>query len=111
MRDWDIGLPEYWGKLGHFAMAQRAVALLAPGPLRAFLETNLDAIKANVDRLDPEITRALREDAKAAAPAQAQASSGASEWIRLMTACSCASIILPTRMKPFRMRCSFLQKL
>lgn len=53
VRDWDIGLPEYWGKLGHFAMAQRAVALIAPGPLRAFMEANLDAITCRVQGYSP----------------------------------------------------------
>ncbi|MBM3499393.1 MAG: hypothetical protein FJX74_12065 [Armatimonadetes bacterium] len=44
VRDWGISLPPYWGKLGHFAIAQTAVGLLAATTLHPLLQANLDRI-------------------------------------------------------------------
>ncbi|KPL25461.1 MAG: hypothetical protein AMJ75_01050 [Phycisphaerae bacterium SM1_79] len=49
VRDWDIGLPEYWGKLGHFAIAQMAISLLTTRQLKTLMEANLSRITYPLD--------------------------------------------------------------
>lgn len=43
IRDWDIGHTEYWGKLGHFAIAQVAVSILS-GKLKTLMTKNLSRV-------------------------------------------------------------------
>lgn len=44
VRDWGLGFPEYWGKLGHFAIAQAAASLISDANLKALLDANLSRI-------------------------------------------------------------------
>jgi hypothetical protein len=40
IRDWNIGLSEYWGKVGHFKIAAKACALVAAPKLKELLMAN-----------------------------------------------------------------------
>ena len=44
IRDWNIGFPEYWGAVGHYTIAGKAIDLLADGPLKNWMNANRDLI-------------------------------------------------------------------
>ncbi|WP_309894983.1 hypothetical protein [Archangium sp.] len=44
IRDWDIGLPEYWGKVGHYKVGGTAVGLVSDAKLSRLLVANAERI-------------------------------------------------------------------
>lgn len=47
VRDWNVGQPEYWGAVGHYAIAEKAIELLqksSSGTLEKLLQANLQNI-------------------------------------------------------------------
>ncbi|MGE5345551.1 MAG: hypothetical protein ACM3JH_06330 [Acidithiobacillales bacterium] len=58
IRDWNVGLPYYWGALGHYTIAARACSAVA-GSLRTLLEANLDRITFPDANLTPKTFKGL----------------------------------------------------
>jgi len=44
VRDWNIGLPEYWGAVGHYTIAEKAIEALPNGALKNLMQANLGNI-------------------------------------------------------------------
>jgi len=44
IRDWNIGAPEYWGAVGHYTIAGKAIDLLPEGALKNWMILNRDLI-------------------------------------------------------------------
>jgi hypothetical protein len=44
LRDWNTGLPDYWGAVGHYSIASKAVDTIASANLKRLMTTNLDRI-------------------------------------------------------------------
>lgn len=44
IRDWNIGLPEYWGAVGHYTIANKACDAIANKNLKKLMQANLDRI-------------------------------------------------------------------
>jgi len=51
VRGWNIGLSEYWGKLGHYKIAAKACELVSNLKLRRLMRNNLDAIAFNDEKI------------------------------------------------------------
>ncbi|MGZ3458811.1 MAG: hypothetical protein ACXU86_09955 [Archangium sp.] len=51
IRDWDIGLSEYWGKVGHYKVGITACGLVSDKKLAHLLSVNADRIAANDDAI------------------------------------------------------------
>lgn len=58
VRDWNIGLPEYWGAMGHYTIAARACSFVE-GSLRTLMEANLERISYPDPRLRPSTFKGL----------------------------------------------------
>lgn len=52
VRDWNVGLPYYWGALGHYTIAARACSTVT-GSLKTLMEANLERITYPDARLVP----------------------------------------------------------
>jgi hypothetical protein len=44
LRDWNAGLPEYWGAVGHYSIASKAVDKITNANLKRLMTANLDRI-------------------------------------------------------------------
>jgi hypothetical protein len=44
IRDWNADQPDYWGAVGHYGIANKAIGKLPDGHLRTLMEANLDRI-------------------------------------------------------------------
>lgn len=44
VRDWNTGLPEYWGAVGHYSIASKAVDRIRNGNLKRLMTANLERI-------------------------------------------------------------------
>ena len=44
VRDWNIGLPEYWGAVGHYTIANKAIAAIRNKRLKKLMDANLERI-------------------------------------------------------------------
>lgn len=44
LRDWNIGLPEYWGAVGHYSIAGKAIDEIRSARLKRLMTANLDRI-------------------------------------------------------------------
>lgn len=44
VRDWNIGLPQYWGAVGHYSIASQAMAKVRNANLKRLMDANLDRI-------------------------------------------------------------------
>jgi hypothetical protein len=51
VRNWNTGYSEYWGKLGHYKIAQKACSLVSDHKLKKLLENNLKFIAFSDDDL------------------------------------------------------------
>ncbi len=58
IRDWNVGLPYYWGALGHYTIAARACSAVS-GPLRTLMEANLERISYSDAQLAPKTFQGL----------------------------------------------------
>lgn len=52
VRDWNIGLPEYWGALGHYSIATFACGFVT-GRLKTLMGKNVDRVSYPPSRLEP----------------------------------------------------------
>ena len=48
VREWNTGLPEYWGAVGHYSIANKACGVLQNANLRKLMANNLDIITFDV---------------------------------------------------------------
>ena len=48
VRDWNIGLPDYWGAVGHYGIASKAIDALPAGKLKTLMSANLKRISYDV---------------------------------------------------------------
>jgi hypothetical protein len=48
VRDWNTGLPEYWGAVGHYSIASKAVDRIRNGKLKRLMTANLERISFNL---------------------------------------------------------------
>jgi len=62
VRDWNTGLPWYWGAMGHYTIAARACTTVT-GSLRTLMEANLERISYPDDRLKRSTFRGLSKRA------------------------------------------------
>jgi hypothetical protein len=53
LRDWQTGLPEYWGAVGHYSIANKACGVIRNGSLKELMTANLERITYEV----PDITK------------------------------------------------------
>jgi hypothetical protein len=51
IRDVNIGLPDYWGAVGHYTIANKACAKVRNSRLAGLMEANLDRISFQVDQI------------------------------------------------------------
>jgi len=51
IRGWNIGLSEYWGKVGHYKIAAKACELISNLKLRRLMRNNLDQIAFNDEKI------------------------------------------------------------
>src|SRR5262249_6190278 len=48
LRDWNTGLPEYWGAVGHYSIATKACSVIRNQRLKRLMEANLERISYRV---------------------------------------------------------------
>lgn len=53
LRDWQTGLPEYWGAVGHYSIANTVCGVIRNGNLKELMTANLERITYKV----PDITK------------------------------------------------------
>jgi hypothetical protein len=51
IRDWNLGLPEYWGAVGHYSIANKATKVIRDPDLQNLMEANLANITYDVSQI------------------------------------------------------------
>ncbi len=59
LRDWNIGLPEYWGAVGHYSIATRALSAIRNDKLKSLMNANLDNISFDIDAINKKAMQGL----------------------------------------------------
>jgi hypothetical protein len=59
VRDWNIGLPEYWGAVGHYSIASKAIDRIRNGNLKRLMTANLERISFDVPDINKKNTGGL----------------------------------------------------
>ena len=59
IRDWNIGFPEYWGAVGHYTIAAKAIDLLDSGPLKDWMTQNLELISYSTEKITDKNMKGL----------------------------------------------------
>lgn len=59
IRDWNIGFPEYWGAVGHYTIAAKAIDLLDDGPLKDWMSQNLELISYRTEQITDKTMKGL----------------------------------------------------
>jgi hypothetical protein len=52
LRDWNIGLPDYWGAVGHYSIATKACGIIRNPKLRRLMGANLERISYKVEDIN-----------------------------------------------------------
>ncbi len=52
LRDWNTGLPDYWGAVGHYSIATKACGIIRNPKLRRLMTANLEQISYQVEDID-----------------------------------------------------------
>ena len=52
LRDWNTGLPEYWGAVGHYSIASKAVGKIANVNLKRLMVANLERISFDLEDIN-----------------------------------------------------------
>jgi hypothetical protein len=52
LRDWNIGLPDYWGAVGHYSIATKACDVIRNTKLRRLMGANLERISYKVEDIN-----------------------------------------------------------
>jgi hypothetical protein len=59
LRDWNLGLPEYWGAVGHYAIATKACDAIQNGKLKELMTANLERISFEISDINKKKTSGL----------------------------------------------------
>ncbi|MFY9956443.1 hypothetical protein [Bradyrhizobium sp.] len=59
LRDWNTGLPDYWGAVGHYSIATRAIDAVRNRQLKALMIENLDRISFDIDDINKKAMQGL----------------------------------------------------
>jgi hypothetical protein len=59
LRDWNIGLPDYWGAVGHYSIATRAIDAVRNRQLKALMTANLDRISFDIGDINKKAMQGL----------------------------------------------------
>lgn len=59
IRDWNADQPDYWGAVGHYGIANKAIGRLPAGPLKTLMEANLDRITLELSSITKKGTSGL----------------------------------------------------
>lgn len=59
VRDWNVGFPEYWGAVGHFSIALKAIDALKQGSLRTAMDANRLNITYDADHIKAQEMKGL----------------------------------------------------
>jgi hypothetical protein len=52
LRDWNTGLPEYWGAVGHYSIATKACRIIRNEKLKKLMNANLERISYQVEDIN-----------------------------------------------------------
>jgi hypothetical protein len=52
LRDWNVGLPDYWGAVGHYSIATKACSIIRNPKLRRLMGANLERISYKVQDIN-----------------------------------------------------------
>ena len=52
LRDWNVGLPDYWGAVGHYSIATKACSIIRNPKLRRLMGANLERISYKVEDIN-----------------------------------------------------------
>lgn len=63
IRDWNAGLPEVWGAVGHFSIASKAIDLVADHGLKELMNKNLANISFSLGQITKNTGKGLRSAA------------------------------------------------
>jgi hypothetical protein len=59
LRDWNTGLPEYWGAVGHYSIATKACGIIRNPRLRRLMTANLERISFQVGDINKKQMKGL----------------------------------------------------
>jgi hypothetical protein len=59
LRDWNTGLPDYWGAVGHYSIATRAIDAVRNRQLKALMTANLDRISFDIGDINKKAMQGL----------------------------------------------------
>jgi hypothetical protein len=59
LRDWNTGLPEYWGAVGHYSIATRALSAIRDSKLKSLMNANLENISFEIDAINKKAMQGL----------------------------------------------------
>jgi hypothetical protein len=59
LRDWNTGLPDYWGAVGHYSIATKACDMIRNPKLRRLMAANLERISYQVEDINKKQTAGL----------------------------------------------------
>jgi hypothetical protein len=59
LRDWNTGLPDYWGAVGHYSIATRAIDAVRNRQLKALMTANLDRISFEISDINKKAMQGL----------------------------------------------------
>jgi hypothetical protein len=59
LRDWNTGLPEYWGAVGHYSIATKAIGVIRNENLKRLMDANLARISFNMSDINKKNMQGL----------------------------------------------------
>jgi hypothetical protein len=59
LRDWNTGLPDYWGAVGHYSIATSAIDAVRNRQLKALMAANLDRISFDISDINKKAMQGL----------------------------------------------------
>jgi hypothetical protein len=59
LREWNIGLPEYWGAVGHYSIATKAIGAIRNANLKRLMEANLERISFQISAITKKNMKGL----------------------------------------------------
>jgi hypothetical protein len=59
LRSWNTGLPEYWGAVGHYSIATKAIGVIRNANLKRLMEANLERISFEVGSITKKSMKGL----------------------------------------------------
>jgi hypothetical protein len=62
LRDWNLGLPDYWGAVGHYSIANKACGKVQNASLKKLLNNNLDRITYDVKNINKKQMAGLSKE-------------------------------------------------